>query len=147
MTAHGIRPRLARDAQTEEERMSTITTTAARARGELPSFGGELIGPEDAGYDTARALFNAMIDKRPALIMRCASADDIAWAIRFARDQDLPLAIKAGGHNGGGLGSVDDGVVIDLSPLKDIAVDPATGTVRVGGGCLWGEVDAATQPH
>ena len=88
-----------------------------------------------------------MIDKRPAVIARCQSADDVAAVIRFARDHDLPLAIRAGGHNGGGLGSVDDGVVCDLSALKDIAVDPAAGTVRVGGGSLWGEVDAATAPH
>jgi FAD binding domain-containing protein/berberine-like enzyme len=129
--------------------MSTTASAAAdAARAELGgSFGGELIGPEDESYDGARALFNAMIDKRPAVIARCTSADDIAAVIRFARGHDLPLAIKAGGHNGGGLGSVDNGVVADLSPLKEITVDPASRTVRVGGGCVWGEVDAATQPH
>jgi FAD/FMN-containing dehydrogenase len=129
--------------------MSTTAAVAAdTARAELAGgFAGELIGPDDASYDEARALFNAMIDKRPAVIARCASADDVAAVIRFARDHDLPLAIKAGGHNGGGFGSVDDGVVADLSPLKSITVDPATGRVRVGGGCVWGEVDAATQPH
>ena len=88
-----------------------------------------------------------MIDKRPALIARCATADDVAAVIRFAREHDLPLAVRGGGHNGGGLGSVDDGVVIDLSPMKAVTVDPATRTVRVGGGCVWGEVDAATEPH
>jgi len=129
-----------------------MSTTAAAAvdtaRAELAGgFAGELIGPDDPSYDEARALFNAMIDKRPAVIARCTSADDVAAVIRFARDHDLPLAIKAGGHNGGGFGSVDDGVVADLSPLKSITVDPATGRVRVGGGCVWGEVDAATQPH
>jgi len=127
--------------------MSTTVSAADTARTELAGFGGELIGPDDAGYDGARALFNAMIDKRPALIARCAGPDDIAAVIRFSRTHELPLAIRAGGHNGGGLGSVDDGVVCDLSLLKDISVDPDTRAVRVGGGCLWGEVDAATQPH
>jgi FAD/FMN-containing dehydrogenase len=127
--------------------MSTTVSAAEAARTQLEAFGGDLIGPEDAGYDGARALFNAMIDKRPALIARCTGDDDVAAVIRFAREHDLPLAIRAGGHNGGGLGSVDDGVVVDLSPLKNIAVDADTRTVRVGGGCVWGEVDAATQPH
>lgn len=128
--------------------MSTTAKPAQAARNELAAtFAGELIGPDDAGYDEARALFNAMIDKRPALIARCTGADDVAAVIRFARAHDLPLAIRAGGHNGGGLGSVDDGVVADLSQLNAISVDPDTRTVRVGGGCLWGEVDAATQEH
>src|SRR4029078_13745121 len=70
-----------------------------------------------------------------------------ALALRFARDRDLQLAVRGGGHNGGGLASVEDGVVIDLSPLKEVSVDPASRTVRVGGGCVWGEVDAATGPH
>ena len=88
-----------------------------------------------------------MIDRRPALIARCASLGDVSRAIAFARDHDLPLAIRGGGHNGAGLGTVDDGVVIDLSLLKDIQVDPAARTVRVGGGCTWGEVDQATGEH
>jgi len=127
--------------------MSTTVSPLQSARTELASFGDRLVGPDDPRYDEARALFNAMIDRRPALIARCASADDVAAAIRFARDHDLPLAVRGGGHNGGGLGSVDDGVVIDLSPLRDISVDPAARTVRVGGGSVWGKVDAATQPH
>jgi hypothetical protein len=128
--------------------MSTTATAARVAREQLASsFGGALIGPDDSSYDETRALFNAMIDKRPALIARCSGPADVAEMIAFAREHDLPLAIRAGGHNGGGLGSVDDGVVIDLSLLKAIAVDPATRTVRVGGGALWGEVDAATQEH
>ena len=120
---------------------------AQAARSELVGFAGELIGPADVVYDEARALFNAMIDKRPALIARCASPDDIVALIRFARAHELPLAIRAGGHNGGGLGSVDDGVVCDLSLMKTIVVDPGARSVRVGGGCLWSEVDAATQEH
>ena len=88
-----------------------------------------------------------MIDKRPALIARCASPDDVAKAVEFAREHDLPIAIRGGSHNGAGLGSVDDGVVIDLSPMRDVQVDPEARTVRVGGGATWGEVDAATNEH
>ena len=127
--------------------MSTTVSTVESARAELGSFGDRLIGPEEARYDEARALFNGMIDKRPAVIARCETADDVAAAIRFAREHDLPFAVRGGGHNWGGLASVDDGLVIDLSPMKSIVVDPGTRTVRVGGGCVWGEVDAATQPH
>ncbi|MEP6892474.1 MAG: FAD-binding oxidoreductase [Gaiellaceae bacterium] len=127
--------------------MSTTLSPAEAARGELSGFGGELIGPESPTYDDARALFNAMIDKRPALIARCVGPDDIVALIRFARTHELPLAICAGGHNGGGLGSVDDGVVCDLSLMKSIVVDPDARTVRVGGGSLWKEVDAATHEH
>jgi len=127
--------------------MSTTVSPLDSARTELASFGDRLVGPNDGRYDEARTLFNAMIDKRPALIALCTSADDVAAAIRFAREQDLTIAVRGGGHNGGGLASVDDGVVIDLSPLKEVSVDPAARTVRVGGGCVWGEVDAATGPH
>jgi FAD/FMN-containing dehydrogenase len=127
--------------------MSTTLAVHEAALGELGSFGDRLIGPEDDRYDEARALFNAMIDRRPALIARCASADDVAAVIRFAREQDARIAIRGGGHNGGGLASVDGGVVVDLSPLDSVAVDPATRTVRVGAGAVWGQVDAATQPH
>jgi FAD binding domain-containing protein/berberine-like enzyme len=128
--------------------MSTVATPSDEARSELGgTFAGALIGPNDSDYDEARKLFNAMIDKRPAVIARCASTDDVAAIIGFARRHDLPLAVRGGGHNGGGLGSVDDGVVADLSPLKAISVDPSARTVKVGGGCTWGEVDAATHEH
>lgn len=124
-----------------------VRRTADSARSELGPFEGELIGPEDAGYDDARAVFNAMIDKRPALIARCASADEIGPLIAFARGQGLPIAVRGGGHNGGGLGSVDDGLVIDLSLLRTVSVDPDTRAVRVAGGCTWADVDAATHEH
>ena len=127
--------------------MSTTIPALESARTELPAFGDRLIGPDDPRYDETRALFNAMIDKRPALIARCETPDDVAAAIRFARDHDLPFSVRGGGHNWGGLASVDEGLVIDLSPMKAISVDPATKTVRVGAGCVWGEVDAATGPH
>ena len=127
--------------------MSTVSRPAQAARRELSGFGGRLIGPEDAGYDEARSVHNAMIDKRPALIARPATPDEVAQVVAFARDNDLLLAIRGGGHNGAGLGTVDDGVVIDLSLLKEIEVDLQARTVRVGGGCTWGEVDAATNEH
>src|SRR3954468_23057048 len=125
----------------------TTTSPSSTAHQELTGFQGTLIGPEDSGYDEARTLFNAMIDKRAALIVRCAGPDDVATAIRFARDHGLTVAVRGGGHNGAGLGSCDDGVVIDLSLMRDIEVDPEARTVRVGGGCTWGEVDAATNEH
>jgi hypothetical protein len=128
--------------------MSTTTNSSQAVRRELgASFQGELIDSDDIRYDQARALYNAMIDRRPALIARCANAGDVAKAIGFARGHELPLAVRGGGHNGGGLGSVDDGVVVDLSLLRSVSVDPDTRSVRVGGGCTWAEVDAVTHEH
>jgi FAD/FMN-containing dehydrogenase len=107
-------------------------------------FRGALIGPDDAGYDTARTVYNAMIDRRPALIARCASVADVITAVNFAREQDILVAVRSGGHNGAGLGICDDGLVIDLSPMKGIRVNPEERTVRVDGGCTLGDVDHAT---
>ncbi len=108
---------------------------------------GGVTRPSDPDYDEVRALYNAMIDKRPALIARCADVDDVVSAVNFGREQGLDIAIRCGGHNGPGLGSVDDGLVIDLSGLKSISVDPEARTVTVGGGCLLGDVDKATHEH
>jgi FAD/FMN-containing dehydrogenase len=127
--------------------MSTVMTPAATARRELPRFAGRLIGPDDADYDEVRKVYNAMIDRKPALIAQCAGPDDVAQIVSFAQAHELPLAVRGGGHNGAGLGTVEAGVVIDLSPLRDIQVDPQARTVRVGGGCTWGEVDRATGEH
>ena len=127
--------------------MSSTITAAQAARQEMSGFRGHLIGPEDGNYEEARTVYNAMIDRRPALIARCADAKDVGQAVAFARAHELPLAIRGAGHNGGGLGTCDDGVVIDLSLLKDIQVDPDARTVRVGGGCTWAEVDRATGEH
>ena len=126
--------------------MSTVISPA-QARRELSGFQGRLIGPDDIDYDEARKVYNGMIDKRPALIARCATVEDISLVVGFARDHDLVLAIRGGGHNGGGLGTVEGGVMIDLSMFKDIDVDPVARTVRVGGGCTWGEVDRATSEY
>ena len=108
---------------------------------------GGVTRPSDADYDEVRALYNAMIDKRPALIARCADVDDVISAVSFGREQGLDIAIRCGGHNGPGLGSVDDGLMIDLSGLKTISVDPDARTATIGGGCLLGDVDAATHEH
>lgn len=127
--------------------MTTATETGQAAQRDLADIHGQLIAPEDVGYDDARKVYNAMIDKRPAVIARCASADDVAKVVRFARHYGLLVAVRGGGHNGAGLGTCDDGVVIDLSMLRDVSVDPNARTVRVGGGCTWGEVDRATNAH
>ncbi len=128
--------------------MSTQTTVADAARLELGSrFSGALVGPQDSGYNESRTVYNAMIDRRPAVIAYCQSPADVAATIAFARDHDLLLAVRGGGHNGGGLGVVDDGVVLDLSGLSSVSVDPANRTVTVGGGCVWNQVDAATHEH
>jgi FAD binding domain/Berberine and berberine like len=105
---------------------------------------GEVIQPGDAAYDPARKVYNGMIDKRPQAIVRCADVADVMAAVHFGRENGLLTAIRGGGHNGGGLGTCDDGLVIDLSRMKGIRVDPASRTVRVSGGCVWGDVDHAT---
>ena len=105
---------------------------------------GEIIQPGDDGYDDARKVYNAMIDRRPALIACCADVADVMAAVNFGRENNMLTAVRGGGHNGGGLGICDDGLVIDLSGIKYTRVDPAASTVRVGGGCTWGDVDHAT---
>ena len=108
------------------------------------SLRGKLIQPADAEYDAARKVYNAMIDRRPRMIARCVDVADVIAAVKFAREHELLLAIRGGGHNGGGLGVCDDGLVIDLSGMRGIRVDPNERTVRVEGGCTWGDVDHAT---
>lgn len=110
-------------------------------------FAGELIRPEDAGYDLARRVWNGMIDRYPALIARCAGVADVQAALAFARDQRLPLAVRGGGHNVAGHATCDDGLVIDLSLLNEVAVDVAARLVHAGGGATWAMVDEATLPH
>jgi FAD/FMN-containing dehydrogenase len=105
---------------------------------------GALIEPSDESYDEMRKVYNAMIHKKPRLIVRCADVADVIASVNFARENSLLLAIRSGGHNAGGLGICDDGLVIDLAPIKYTRVDPAAGTVTVGGGCTWGDVDHAT---
>jgi len=107
---------------------------------------GGVTGRRDPGYDQARALYNGMIDKHPLAIAHCVDAADVMTTVNVARQHGLPLAIRGGGHNGPGLGSVDDGIVLDLSRMRGVRVDPDARTVRVGAGCTQGDVDHATHP-
>jgi FAD/FMN-containing dehydrogenase len=108
------------------------------------SLRGELIEPGDASYEEARKVYNRMIERRPRLIVRCADVADVMAAVKFGREQALLVAIRCGGHNAGGLGVCDDGLVIDLSRMNYVRVDPNKKTVQVGGGALWRDVDHAT---
>jgi FAD/FMN-containing dehydrogenase len=115
--------------------------------GQLRSrFRGELILPGDDAYEPGRKVYNGMIDKRPALIARCVDAADVMAAVEYGRENSLLTAMRGGGHNGGGLGTCDDGLVIDLSGMRGVRVDPAARTVQVAGGCVWGDVDHAAHP-
>jgi UDP-N-acetylenolpyruvoylglucosamine reductase len=107
-------------------------------------FRGELIEPGDARYESARQVYNAMISRKPRLIAQCADVADVMAAVRFGRENQLRVSVRGGGHNAGGLGVCDDGLVIDLAPIRYVHVDPAAQTVRVGGGSRWSDVDHAT---
>ncbi|HUP05209.1 MAG TPA: FAD-binding oxidoreductase [Bryobacteraceae bacterium] len=107
---------------------------------------GEVLEPRDAGYHDARKLYNAMIEKRPALIARCADAADVMTSVNYARDNGLLLAVRGGGHSAPGLGGCDDGLVIDLSRMRGVRVSPDARVADVAGGCVWGDVDHATHP-
>ena len=128
------------------KQQTTSRLTAAAVQDFASRLRGELIQPSDPTYDSARKVYNGMIDKHPALIARCTDVADVIAGVNFARDYELPLAVRGGGHNGPGLGVCDDGLVLDLSQMKGIRVDPATRTVRVEGGATWGAVDHATHP-
>jgi FAD/FMN-containing dehydrogenase len=114
---------------------------------EIPGFRGALIAAEHADYDDARAVWNGTVDRRPRLIARCTGTADVAAAVRFARDRDLEIAVRGGGHNVAGTALCDDGIVIDLSAMRAVAVNPDSRTARVQGGALWGDVDHETQAH
>ena len=110
-------------------------------------FRGEILTPGSAGYDDSRKIWNAMIDRRPAAIARCTGPEDVKAAVRFALDHDIYPAIRGGGHNAAGLAMVDDGLVIDLSLMKNIVVDPSSRTTTAQMGLTWGEFDRETQLH
>lgn len=105
---------------------------------------GELIRPDDTSYDVVRHVYNGMIDKRPALIARCHDVADVMAAVNFGRDNEMLIAVRGGGHNVPGFGTCDDGLVIDLTPMKGIRVDPVGRTMRVEGGCILSDLDHAT---
>lgn len=108
---------------------------------------GTLVRPGDDAYDDARAVWNGMIDVRPAVVARCATTGDVREALRVVRDTGLPLAVRGGGHNVAGFGTIDDGIVVDLSPMRAVEVDPGARRVRVGGGATLADLDGATQEH
>jgi hypothetical protein len=134
--------------ETQEVELTVKTPNVAIDESAMMEFKGGLRGavihPGDEGYEGARQVYNGMIDRYPALITCCADVADVIRAVNFARQQHLTVAVRGGGHNGAGLGTVDDGLVIDLSMMKGIRVDPVNHTVRVEGGCTWGDVDHAT---
>jgi len=125
-----------------------MTTLAATTIDELKRhIGGQVILPHDSAYEAARRIWNAMIDKHPALIVRCASTSDVLRSVNFARDNGLPLAVRGGGHNIAGNAMCDDGLVIDLSQMKTAKVDPGSRRVTIEGGATLADLDAATQAH
>ena len=124
--------------------MTTLAIDDKHVQAFRSSLRGDLVRPGDASYDADRKVYNGMIDRRPALIARCVDAGDVAAAVSFGRAHDLAIAIRGGGHNGAGLGVVDDGLVIDLSRMRGVRVDPEARTARVAGGSVWGDVDHAT---
>jgi FAD/FMN-containing dehydrogenase len=125
--------------------MESSATKAATGLELEAGFQGEQFRPGDDGYDAARAVYNAMVDKRPALVARCTGVADVVDAVNFAREKQLPLAIRCGGHSVAGKGVCDDGVLIDLSGMKGVHVDRQAGTARANAGALWGELDRETQ--
>ncbi len=125
--------------------ISGVSVAAVSSFGE--AFEGELILPGSADYDAARIVWNGMIDRRPAAVARCAGVEDVRRTVRFAREQDLPIAVRCGGHSLAGFSTCDDGVVLDLSLMRDVHVDPARRTARVAGGALLSQLDAAAQAH
>jgi FAD/FMN-containing dehydrogenase len=125
-----------------------VTTVDAEAFRELRArFRGALLRPGEEGYDDARRVWNGAIDRRPALIARCAGADDVTAAVRFARDGDLAVSVRGGGHSIAGHSVCEGGVMIDLSLMRSVRVDPERRVARVAGGALWSDVDRACAPH
>jgi FAD/FMN-containing dehydrogenase len=127
--------------------MTTVEHLTAAASELTSSFCGALIQPSDAAYDAARRIQNGLVDKRPALIAQCRGAADIVEAIKLARDLNLEIAVRGGGHNVGGRAVVDNGVMIDLSLMRSVEVDVAAKTARAGGGTLYGQFNRETQLH
>jgi FAD/FMN-containing dehydrogenase len=129
-----------------EQQNTSIALEETAVQDLVSHLRGALLRPGDADYVQACRVYNGMINKQPALIACCVDVADVIAAVNFAREHQLTLAVRGGGHSGPGLGTCDDGLVIDLSDMKGIRVDPAARTARVEGGCTWGDVDHATHP-
>ncbi len=125
--------------------MTAVDSDAAQRLGR--EIAGSVVQPSDDAYDQARRVFNGMIDRRPRLIVRCANEADVATAIAFAREHALAVAVRGGGHNVAGNAVVEEGLVIDLSLMRRVEVDPVRRRARVQGGACWGDLDAASQAH
>jgi hypothetical protein len=123
---------------------TTSKATSRLRRDDLAGIRGGIITQDDPQFDSTRAVFNGAVDRHPLAIVRCADVADVLACVAYARDNVLPLAIRGGAHHGGGFGSWDDALVIDLGGLRSTTVDPEAGTVRADGGCVWGDVDHAT---
>lgn len=121
--------------------------SATTIEGLRESVRGDVIGPNDEGYEDARRVFNAMIDRRPAFVVRCTGTSDVVAAVTFARENELDLAIRGGGHSVPGFGTSDDAVVVDLSGMHDVQVDPKQATARAGGGTTWSAFNDATHSY
>ncbi|MFE7167491.1 FAD-binding oxidoreductase [Streptomyces sp. NPDC057616] len=127
--------------------MASLSKAGAALTALREDLTGDVFAPGDAGYDEARTVFNAMIDRRPAAIAQCADEADVVRSVRFARELDLPVAVRGGGHSVAGTAVNDDGLVIDLRRMRTVTVDPADQAVRVAGGATMSELDRATQPY
>src|SRR6266516_6791430 len=127
------------------EQMSPTTLAEGSVAELAEGLRGELIRPSDPGYDEARAIWNGAHDRRPALIVRCTGVADVMRAVEFARSQDLEVAVRGGSHSIPGFSTSDGGIVIDLSAMQGVRVDPQAGTARAQGGVQWGQFDHETQ--
>ena len=127
--------------------MSSVTLLAKDIEDLAHQFRGELVGPDDEGYEEHRRVWNGTIDKHPALIARCHSTSDVVATVNFARQRDLLLAVRGGGHSFAGFSTCDGGLVLDLSPMQTVEVDPDRRVARSEGGVTWSVFDAATHAH
>jgi FAD/FMN-containing dehydrogenase len=124
--------------------MATVTASDLDTTALAGQVRGDVIDPADPRYEEARHVYNAMFDKRPAFVVRCVDVADVIAVVNFARETGLPLAVRGGAHSAPGFGTVDEGIVLDLSGMKGVRVDPSAQTATVEGGCTWGDVDHAT---
>jgi FAD/FMN-containing dehydrogenase len=127
--------------------MSQLAIDDATIEGLRSAVGGQVVTPEDTGYDELRKVWNGMIDAHPALIVRCQSTNDVVAAVNFGREHDLIVSVRGGAHSTPGYSTCDGGIVIDLQPMNGVQIDPAAATARVQGGAKWADLDGATQEH